>query len=166
MGNTHDGLPLTDVVIARGGASTLMKVTALGASAVFVPPRLAVMFVQQSPRTSSFTLSEKLAAHFRAVTVEFEVAQLVDSRHRFVLVVEKSVPYHQIGCADAMAVQLGLLLTAGALPAICVGIIPKSTRERGECTARRSACTTRPSFRSNWSPPRSGSLDPRKLPST
>jgi transcriptional regulator with XRE-family HTH domain len=50
--------------------------------------------------------------------------------HRFVLLVEESVLYHQIGDADAMAAQLGYLLTAGALPAVSLGVIPLAARAR------------------------------------
>jgi hypothetical protein len=51
---------------------------------------------------------------------------------RFLLVVEEGVLYHQMGSADAMAAQLGFLLAAGALPAVSLGIIPKSTTERSQ----------------------------------
>ncbi|EFF93252.1 regulatory protein [Streptomyces sp. e14] len=47
--------------------------------------------------------------------------------HRFVMVMEESVLYHQLGDAEAMAAQLGYLLTAGALPLVSLGIIPHST---------------------------------------
>ncbi|WP_267243900.1 helix-turn-helix domain-containing protein [Streptomyces sp. PR69] len=50
--------------------------------------------------------------------------------HRFVMVIEEAVLYYQLGDADAMAAQLGYLLTAGALPTVSFGIIPMSTRER------------------------------------
>jgi transcriptional regulator with XRE-family HTH domain len=50
--------------------------------------------------------------------------------HRFVVLVEESALYYQLGDADAMAAQLGYLLTAGALPAVSLGVIPKATRER------------------------------------
>ncbi|WP_333745865.1 helix-turn-helix domain-containing protein [Streptomyces sp. IBSBF 2950] len=46
--------------------------------------------------------------------------------HRFLLVVEEAVLYCQIAEADAMAAQLGYLLTAGALPSVSLGIIPAS----------------------------------------
>ncbi|MFJ9714974.1 helix-turn-helix domain-containing protein [Streptomyces sp. NPDC101213] len=68
--------------------------------------------------------------------VEAAAARLRRSRiihepgHRFVMVVEEAVLYYQLGDADAMAAQLGHLLTAGALPAVSFGIIPMSTRER------------------------------------
>ena len=50
--------------------------------------------------------------------------------HRFVFVIEEAVLHYQLGDADAMAAQLGYLLTAGALPPVSFGIIPTSTRER------------------------------------
>ncbi|MDT0546947.1 helix-turn-helix domain-containing protein [Streptomyces lonegramiae] len=48
--------------------------------------------------------------------------------HRFVVVIEESVLYCQVADTDAMAAQLGYLLTAGALPAVSLGIIPMATR--------------------------------------
>ncbi|MFF1418296.1 helix-turn-helix domain-containing protein [Streptomyces sp. NPDC058280] len=48
--------------------------------------------------------------------------------HRFVLLVEEAVLYYRIGDADAMAAQLGHLLTAGALPAVSLGIIPTTAQ--------------------------------------
>ncbi|WP_405985801.1 helix-turn-helix domain-containing protein [Streptomyces sp. NBC_00872] len=50
--------------------------------------------------------------------------------HRFVLLIEEGVLYHRLGDADAMAAQLGYLLTAGALPSVALGIIPNATPER------------------------------------
>jgi hypothetical protein len=49
-----------------------------------------------------------------------------------VLLIEESVLRYQIGDADAMAGQLGYLLTAGSLPAVSLGIIPMATRERAQ----------------------------------
>ncbi|GGV80525.1 helix-turn-helix domain-containing protein [Streptomyces thermoviolaceus] len=49
--------------------------------------------------------------------------------HRFVMVIEEAVLHYQLGDADAMAAQLGYLLTAGALPSVSLGIIP-STLQR------------------------------------
>lgn len=51
-------------------------------------------------------------------------------RRRFVFVVEEAVLHHQLGDTAAMAAQLGNLLTAGALPAVSLGIIPMATRDR------------------------------------
>jgi len=48
--------------------------------------------------------------------------------HRFVVVIEEAVLYCQVADPDAMAAQLGYLLTAGALPAVSLGIIPMATR--------------------------------------
>ncbi|MBW8087611.1 hypothetical protein IGW14_06010 [Streptomyces hygroscopicus subsp. hygroscopicus] len=48
--------------------------------------------------------------------------------HRFVMVIEESVLYCRIADTDAMATQLGHLLTAGALPAVSLGIIPMAAR--------------------------------------
>jgi transcriptional regulator with XRE-family HTH domain len=48
----------------------------------------------------------------------------------FVLVIEEAVLRYQLGDHDAMGAQLGHLLTAGALPAVSLGIIPSSTRDR------------------------------------
>ncbi|MFM9448442.1 helix-turn-helix domain-containing protein [Streptomyces acidiscabies] len=49
---------------------------------------------------------------------------------RCVFVIEEEVLRHQFGDADAMAGQLGHLLTAGSLPQISLGIIPSATRGR------------------------------------
>ncbi len=48
--------------------------------------------------------------------------------HQFVVVVEESVLYCQIARPEPMAAQLGYLLTAGALPAVSLGIIPMAAR--------------------------------------
>ncbi|MGW4908568.1 helix-turn-helix domain-containing protein [Streptomyces sp. NPDC004270] len=50
--------------------------------------------------------------------------------HRFVMLIEEGVLRYQLGDSDAMAAQLGYLLTAGALPSVSLGIIPGATRER------------------------------------
>lgn len=50
--------------------------------------------------------------------------------HRFVFVIEEAVLHYQLGDADAMAAQLGYLLTAGALPQVSFGIVPTATHER------------------------------------
>ncbi|NUV58620.1 Scr1 family TA system antitoxin-like transcriptional regulator [Streptomyces sp. CAI-85] len=51
---------------------------------------------------------------------------------RFVLLIEESVLSCQMADADAMAAQLGYLLTAGALPAVSLGIIPASSPLRAQ----------------------------------
>ena len=48
--------------------------------------------------------------------------------HPFVVVMEESVLYCQIARPEAMAAQLGYLLTTGALPAVSLGIIPRAAR--------------------------------------
>jgi transcriptional regulator with XRE-family HTH domain len=50
--------------------------------------------------------------------------------HRCLLLIEEAALRYQLGDADAMAAQLGYLLTAGALPAVSLGIIPMATRDR------------------------------------
>lgn len=50
--------------------------------------------------------------------------------HRCVLVMEEAVLRYQLGDRDAMAAQLGYLMTAGALPGVSLGIIPASTPDR------------------------------------
>ena len=50
--------------------------------------------------------------------------------HRFVLLIEEAVLHYRLGDADAMAAQLGYLLTAGALPSVSLGIIPAELPER------------------------------------
>ncbi|MCE3031697.1 helix-turn-helix transcriptional regulator [Streptomyces sp. CMSTAAHL-2] len=50
--------------------------------------------------------------------------------HRYVFLIEEAVLYYQLGDAEAMAAQLGYLLTAGALPQVSFGVIPTATRER------------------------------------
>ncbi|MGW5349414.1 DUF5753 domain-containing protein [Streptomyces sp. NPDC004031] len=47
-----------------------------------------------------------------------------ETGRRFVLIVEEAALRYQLGDADAMAAQLGFLLTAGALPAVSLGVIP------------------------------------------
>lgn len=49
---------------------------------------------------------------------------------RFVMLIEEAVLHYQLGDADAVAAQLGHLLTAGALPAVSLGVIPSATRQR------------------------------------
>jgi transcriptional regulator with XRE-family HTH domain len=51
--------------------------------------------------------------------------------HHVVLLVEEAVLHYQVGDGDAMAAQLGYLLTAGALPQVSLGIIPMAARDRG-----------------------------------
>lgn len=54
--------------------------------------------------------------------------------HHFVFVVEESVLRYQVCDVEAMAAQLGYLLTAGALPQVSLGIVPMSAPHRGQWT--------------------------------
>ncbi|MGW1379499.1 helix-turn-helix domain-containing protein [Streptomyces sp. NPDC002446] len=49
---------------------------------------------------------------------------------RFVLLIEEAALHYRTGDADTMAGQLGYLLTAGALPAVSLGIIPMAAHNR------------------------------------
>lgn len=64
------------------------------------------------------------AAHAR-----MERSRIVHEQgQRLVVVVEESVLHYQVADPDAMAAQLGHLLTAGALPTVSLGVIPAATR--------------------------------------
>ncbi|WP_329370134.1 helix-turn-helix domain-containing protein [Streptomyces sp. NBC_01483] len=66
-----------------------------------------------------------------AVAARLERSRIIhEPGRRFVMVVEEPVFYYQLGDQEAMAAQLGYLLTAGALPSVSLGIIPNATRER------------------------------------
>lgn len=52
--------------------------------------------------------------------------------HHFVMLIEEAVLYSQLGDSDAMAAQLGYLLTAGALPQVSLGIVPMATPARSQ----------------------------------
>ncbi|MGW5064255.1 helix-turn-helix domain-containing protein [Streptomyces sp. NPDC004096] len=61
----------------------------------------------------------------QAAAARLERSKIVhEPGHRFVMVIEESALYHRLGDADTMAAQLGYLLTAGALPAVSLGVIP------------------------------------------
>ncbi|MGW3736462.1 helix-turn-helix domain-containing protein [Streptomyces sp. NPDC005148] len=82
-----------------------------------------------------------MSARFRELPVDdsaaaararVERSRIIHERgHRFVLLIEEAVLRYRIATPDAMAAQLGYLLTAGALPAVSLGIIP-STASRGQ----------------------------------
>ncbi|HWU10637.1 MAG TPA: helix-turn-helix transcriptional regulator [Streptomyces sp.] len=82
-----------------------------------------------------------MSARFRDLPVDDSAAaararvarsQIIHERgHRFVLLMEEAVLRYRIGDADTMAAQLGHLLSAGALPAVSLGIIP-TTAERDQ----------------------------------
>jgi transcriptional regulator with XRE-family HTH domain len=66
-----------------------------------------------------------------AVAARLERSRIIhETGRRFVLVIEEAVLYYRLGDQDAMAAQLGYLLTAGALPSVSLGIIPSATPER------------------------------------
>lgn len=66
-----------------------------------------------------------------AVAARLERSRIIhEPRHRFAMVIEEPVLYYRLGDSDAMAAQLGYLLTAGALPSVSLGIIPSATAER------------------------------------
>ncbi|KPI20083.1 helix-turn-helix domain protein [Actinobacteria bacterium OK074] len=48
--------------------------------------------------------------------------------HRFVVVIEEPVLHCHVADPESMAAQLGYLLTAGALPAVSLGVIPMAAR--------------------------------------
>ncbi|WP_019066187.1 helix-turn-helix domain-containing protein [Streptomyces hokutonensis] len=82
------------------------------------------------------------AARFRDVPVDDSAAAararversrvLYEPGRRFVLVMEEGVLRCRMADEDAMAAQLGFLLTAGALPAVSLGIIPMTATERAQ----------------------------------
>ncbi|WP_019064155.1 helix-turn-helix domain-containing protein [Streptomyces prunicolor] len=83
-----------------------------------------------------------ISARFREVQIDDSAdaarARVARSRiihkpgHRLVAVIEESVLHHQIRDADAMAAQLGYLLTAGALPQVSLGIVPMAASPRDQ----------------------------------
>ncbi|THA78128.1 XRE family transcriptional regulator [Streptomyces sp. A0642] len=82
-----------------------------------------------------------MSARFRELPVDdsadaararVERSRIIHERgRRFVLLIEEAVLRYRIGSPDAMAAQLGYLLTAGALPAVSLGVIP-TTAVRGQ----------------------------------
>lgn len=66
-----------------------------------------------------------------AVAARLERSRIIhEGGRRFTMVIEEPVLYYQLGDSDAMAAQLGYLLTAGALPSVSLGIIPSATPDR------------------------------------
>ena len=62
-----------------------------------------------------------------AVAARLERSRILhETGRRFVFVVDEAALRHQVADAEAMAAQLGYLLTAGALPAVSLGVIPMS----------------------------------------
>ncbi|WP_405771361.1 helix-turn-helix domain-containing protein [Streptomyces sp. NBC_01538] len=66
-----------------------------------------------------------------AAAARLERSQVIhEPGHRYVFVIEEAVLSYRLGDADAMAAQLGYLLTVGALPQVSFGIIPAGTHKR------------------------------------
>lgn len=66
-----------------------------------------------------------------AASVRIERARVVhEPGKRFAFLIEEAALHYRIGDSDAMAAQLGHLLTAGALPAVSLGVIPSATADR------------------------------------
>ncbi|MGW1000733.1 helix-turn-helix domain-containing protein [Streptomyces sp. NPDC002520] len=66
-----------------------------------------------------------------AVAARLERSRIIhEPGHRFAMVIEEPVLHYQLGNPDAMAAQLGYLLTAGALPQVSLGIIPSAVQDR------------------------------------
>ncbi len=66
-----------------------------------------------------------------ATTARLDRSRVIHEQgHRFIFLVEEAALNYQLGDADAMAAQLGHLLTAGALPSVSLGVIPTATPER------------------------------------
>lgn len=66
-----------------------------------------------------------------AVQARLRRSQILhETGHRFVLLMEESALRYQVGDAEAMAAQLGHLLTVGALPSVALGIVPFSVGAR------------------------------------
>ncbi|MFC8916306.1 helix-turn-helix domain-containing protein [Streptomyces sp. NPDC057116] len=68
-----------------------------------------------------------------AARTRVERSQVIhEPGHRFVMLMEESVLYHQVADTEAMAAQLGYLLTAGAVPSVSLGVIPMAARCRSQ----------------------------------
>ncbi|WP_407560678.1 helix-turn-helix domain-containing protein [Streptomyces sp. 184] len=66
-----------------------------------------------------------------AVAARLERSRIIqEPGHRFVLLIEEAVLRYKVGDSEAMAAQLGHLLTVGALPAVSLGVIPFSSPAR------------------------------------
>jgi len=66
-----------------------------------------------------------------AVATRLERSRIIhEAGHRFVLLIEEAALRYQVGDSEAMAAQLGYLLTAGALPSVALGVIPSAVPDR------------------------------------
>lgn len=67
----------------------------------------------------------------KAVRARLERSQVLHTgTRRFIFVLEEAVLRYQLADSDAMAAQLGHLLTVGALPSVSLGVIPSGTTDR------------------------------------
>ncbi len=67
----------------------------------------------------------------KAVQARLERSQVLHiGTRRFIFLLEETVLRYQLADSDAMAAQLGYLLTIGALPSVSLGIIPSGTTDR------------------------------------
>ena len=97
------------------------------------PYRLLRRWQRQSSIGDSHTLRvhRDRPGHVEAAAARVRRSQGIhEPGHRYVFLIEEAVLYYQLGNAEAMAAQLGYLLTAGALPQVSFGIVPTATRER------------------------------------
>ncbi|UGY92260.1 helix-turn-helix domain-containing protein [Streptomyces gobiensis] len=66
-----------------------------------------------------------------AVAARLERSRILhETGHRFLFLLEEEALRHQVGDSEAMAAQLGHLLSAGALPSVAMGIIPFAAAAR------------------------------------
>lgn len=120
----------------QGGSASLFQRTRLFRvySSTLVPGLLQTEGYASALLTTIAAFREvPIADGSDAAAARVERSRLIhEAGRRVVLLVEESALRHQIGDAEAMAAQLGYLLTAGALPAVSLGVIPHSGRERGQ----------------------------------
>lgn len=67
----------------------------------------------------------------RAADARLERSRILyDQDHKFDVVIEEAVLRYQVGNAEAMAGQLGHLLSVTSMPTVSIGVIPFTVRER------------------------------------
>lgn len=67
----------------------------------------------------------------RAADARLERSRILyDQDHQFDVVIEEAVLRYQVGNAEAMAGQLGHLLSVTSMPTVSIGVIPFTVRER------------------------------------
>lgn len=71
-----------------------------------------------------------------AVAARMERNRILHSPgRRFVMIAEEAALYYQMADTEAMAAQLGQLMTVGAMPSVSFGIIPASVQNRAKSPA-------------------------------